>query len=241
MKQSFCIKLAVALVAVALSINGLQAQMHWQARVGMGISDLMGSNRMNTRFAYRFGVEVDIPIGSQGWGVQPGLYYAHKGAEFLGIYEKNHTYVGIFDNRMNYAELPVYAIYRWNMWQDWSLKFKAGGYVAYGLNGSAHVNVPGTEYQNLNVVGDLFKDGCDYGLAGGQLGSDKADYFYSPPYKRIDAGAAAGIDLQWRQFIVGIDAQYGFAPVVDRLYLFGFFQDPTLRNFTAHVSVGYQF
>jgi len=240
MRKTIIRRLLLAVTAL-LMIHTAQAQVNWQVRVGMGVSDLLGFKSMNERFSYRFGVEADVPLGTMGWGIQPGLYYAHKGTEFLGIYEKEQMYVGIFQNRMNYMEMPIYATYKQYVWDDLSLKFKAGGYVAYGMNGSAYIHVPGTEYSHMTVFGDLFKDGCNYENSSGSLGEDVADYFYSPPYKRVDAGIAAGIDVEYHGFILGAEAQLGLVPVVKQLYRFGFFENPKLRNFTAYVSVGYQF
>ena len=236
-RNVFCYMLTM-LVGLMLA-TASQAQVALQVRAGVGMSKLQGLSLMENRLSYKVGLAVDIPVARQ-WAVQPALYFVQKGSNFKGDYGNEQIVPVTLDNRLSYFELPVYAAFKINLGQDSQVALKAGPYVAWGIVGKAHVSSDDMDFHRT-FVGELFTDGCTYDNI--TLLRTKSGTTYkagADAYKNLDAGVAFGADFKYQHYLIGADCSWGLLPACDGLFD-NVALEGDLKNFSVHLTLGYQF
>lgn len=220
----------IILALAALCISTANAQVSWNVKAGVGSSDFKGSPLMNTRFSYKAGVGMDIPLSAK-WAMQPTLYFTSKGSRADIYYGSEQITEVEVTHRLYYLELPLFAAYKMNLAPSTTLAVKAGPYVACGLNGKASISNTDFDNKGYKFPGNLFKDGTDYN----QMGILDNKPIKTDAYKRLDAGIAVGVELNVHHFLLGAEGTWG-------LTSFGKdFEGENLRHATGYLTIGYQF
>jgi len=187
------------------------------AVVALAFTTLTMSAQEDSKFTIKAGVGLSSVVGSDA---DTKMTFSYKvGAAYdLGISENFSIIPGIefakkgfkSDNidgsiSMTYLQIPIFAAYKFNISDGMNLTIKAGPYASYGLFGS------------------------DIEWAGGSKTNvfDKDDGF-----KRFDAGAIAGVSLDFSQFMVGLEYSRGFTKLTS---------DYSQFNQAFGIVVGYKF
>lgn len=181
MKRLFMV-LAVAAIAVTAS-----AQVNFNIRGGVGLSNLTGDGSPDCGFAYKIGAGIEVPIAS-GFYFQPSLYF--EGLSFKK--EVNVTSAASVKTTSHplYLQLPLDIAYKVAVDNSSNIAFKVGPYLGFGVGGK--------QRYTANVI------------------TTKYDYFDDGVAKSFDAGIDFGIDYEFAgNWVVGINGQYGFTDVSD--------------------------
>ncbi len=165
------------------------------AVVALALMTLTVSAQEDSKFTVKAGVGLSSVVGSDAntkitFSYKVGLSYdlglsenfsIIPGIEFATKGFKSDVIDGSIS--MSYLQVPIFAAYKFPISDNMKLAVKAGPYVAYGLFGS------------------------DIEWKGG----GKTNIFDSNGgYKRFDAGAIAGISLDFEQYMVGFEYSRGF-------------------------------
>lgn len=217
---------------IAIVALPVHAQIGWNIKAGIGLSDLKRTDIMNTAFSYKAGAGADIPFNNR-WALQPSLYFSAKGAGFHGYYGEEQIYDAQFRNKLYYLELPVLMAFKIKVEQSAYLILKAGPYAGYGLSGKASVKTPLSNDFHKTFSENLFSKECTYDAISYIDGTHSP--IKSAPYNRLDAGISTGADLCVNHLLFGIEANWGLTSVSGDL------MGEKPRNFTFYLMAGYQF
>ena len=111
-------------VAMMLTAFGANAQSNWEAKAGVGLSSLAGSDTdADAKFSFKLGVGYNINI-SEAFSVQPAIMYANKG------WKGDETY------NLSYIQIPIMAAYKFGLTDNMNMTVNAGPYFAYGISGT---------------------------------------------------------------------------------------------------------
>lgn len=169
------------------------------------MGDGFGSSK--SLFNQRIGVGVDIPL--TGWvSFQTGLNWTSKGAKYSLVGDTKQTV------NQNYFEMPILAAFHIGTPKNFDVVIAGGGYIGYGIVGK-------TEQKADDVTSSwaTFNDAC--------LNNVKI----WDGLRRFDAGIQAGINLDFRHYLVGVEGEFGLA----RMWKNG------PRNLAIFATVGYKF
>jgi hypothetical protein len=226
-------------VAIAfLGIGMVSAQFHLGVRAGLnaanisgitedfGLEETDGSLNSPLKMGLNAGIVAQYMISEQ-FGLESGLAFSQLGAkrilkeEELGYYIKETLTLSPY-----YLQLPVTALYKFNLGEDLYLYPSAGLYFGYGLGGKvkAHpeTNIP------VELLGNEFEDYFeDY----------EEDFFpkgHSENINRFDFGLTAGVTLQYSKFTIGLGYDFGLTKINK-------FSDGEtgMRNSNLKVTLGY--
>lgn len=181
----------------------------WNVKLGLGASSWMGDGFGSSKslFNQRIGVGVDIPL--TGWvSFQTGLNWTSKGAKYSLVGDTKQTV------NQNYFEMPILAAFHIGTPKNFDVVIAGGGYIGYGIVGK-------TEQKADDVTSSwaTFNDAC--------LNNVKI----WDGLRRFDAGIQAGINLDFRHYLVGVEGEFGLA----RMWKNG------PRNLAIFATVGYKF
>lgn len=210
------------------------AQISWNVKAGMNMSNLSGVEESSMKIGYNIGVGMEYQFTDM-WSIQPSLLFTTKGAkQDLGEkdYKDEYTY-----NPM-YLELPIMAAARFAVSDNMNVVVSAGPYFAYGLGGKVK-----NEYTDWNedtdkeyiasIKHDIFKDIKD---EDGQVEEKGA--------KRFDFGLGVGVAFEFNKFFVGLNGEFGLAKFADAPE---FDKDGDIigkksaKNMNFSIGVGYKF
>lgn len=164
------------------------------AMVALALTTLTMSAQDDSKFTIKAGVGLSSIVGSDA---DTKTTFSYKvGASYdLGLSESFSIIPGVefatkgfksdvIDGNisMSYLQVPIFAAYKFNISDGMKLAIKAGPYVSYGLFGSD------IEW-----------------YAGGKTNVFDSD----GGYNRFDAGAIAGVSLDFDQFMVGVEYSRG--------------------------------
>lgn len=121
-------KRLLSLVCVAMLAIAASAQITWNAKGGVGIATLWGSDAegSKTHVVAKAGVGIEYPLSSN-LSLMPSLEFAWKGCKL----NYDGALTGTLD--LYYLQIPVVAAYRFNVADAWNITLKAGPYVAYAI------------------------------------------------------------------------------------------------------------
>ncbi|MCD7926137.1 MAG: PorT family protein [Bacteroides sp.] len=208
-----------ALFAIATLVTSAQNQVNWSLKAGVGMGNLIGDNMISPqiKLAYKFGFALDCPL-SKVWALQTGLFFVSKGT--------NHTIVEVdgysAQAQVNalYMELPLMAAVHFTIDRNTKIIVSAGPYSAWGVGGKTKAlgyswsssSKPDWNSRNVIEMNTFGEDGLDL--------------------RRFDYGVGAGIAVEYRHYIIGIDGQLGLSKLQT---------DLDAKHLTGFVTVGYKF
>lgn len=224
-------KLVSTLFMIVVSLS-LSAQIEWNVKAGVGMSNLASMDKMTGIFSYKAGIGMDIPLHKH-WAIQPTLYYSQKGAKFEANYGGEQIYEGEFKYRLHYLELPILAAYKIKVEQNAILILKAGPYLATGLSAKCSVKTPTYNDFHQTFKENLFAEEGNY---------DEISYIngeHTPlstkKFRRLDMGIEAGVDLLVNHFMIGVEIAFGLTPLSNNL------MNKKPKNIAGYLMFGYQF
>jgi hypothetical protein len=180
MKKTFLI------ASMSLFALGAKAQVTFAPEVGLNLfnqTQKLGDTKLGTdsKIGFKAGGVVNIPVVA-GFYIQPGVFYSTKGFKYnldiLGIKSESTTNLG-------YIEVPVNALYRFDLGNAGGFFVSAGPYAAFAVNGKTKTEALGVET----------KTNVEFGSDAGEM-------------KRFDYGLNAGIGYE-TPWGVYVRAQYG--------------------------------
>ena len=146
----------MAFVCTVLNVSA-QEDSKWTWKVGVGISNLAGSDNtgFKTAFSTKLGVGYQFAV-SESFSIEPAVMLNNKAFKIEGFSGNITRY---------FLEIPVLAAYKTNLNDNCQLIINAGPYVAYGAFGS--------EIEEDGVKINVF-DVCERFEAGVQAGAKVA-------------------------------------------------------------------
>lgn len=152
-------KKSLILVLFALVSVVSFAQVSWNAKVGMNMSNFTGSDSEgDMKIGFQAGVGMEYAF-SDMWSIRPSLMFTTKGSKASsGEYTAKSTPM--------YLELPIMAAASFSIAENQNIVVKAGPYLAYGIAGKNSSNVEGAEDSDFFVDGvKKFDAGLGVGVA----------------------------------------------------------------------------
>lgn len=161
------------------------AQLSWNAKVGMNISNWSGKSVEDSkaRVGFKVGMGAEYAFTDM-WSVQPSLFFSTKGAKKTISAENSSASVKV--NEM-YLELPVNAQARFAITDGINITVAAGPYFAVGVGGKKKISA---ETGSFYVSGDKKTFGDD-------------------GFDRFDFGLGLGLGAEFGRIMVGLDGQWG--------------------------------
>ena len=223
-----------AFAAITVSIH---AQIRPGIKVGYNFSGVMADYRgdktsevlkktagdpgnFHMKSGFQAGLIADCPI-SDVFTIQPGAKFAMQG--FTDKYTSDTKRVRNFS--LYYLQVPVYAQYRWNVYEETNVLFQAGPYAGVGLFGRQSFNRKGksqdlTDSQKKITFGsgNDIQNSFDYGIGAG-VGIEfyrfqlmlNYDFGLNQPtfYKKDAKSATYHVDMRNHNFSVTFAVIFG--------------------------------
>lgn len=186
MKKCLIVTLLLAFVSTASF-----AQLSWNAKLGMNISNWSGKSVSDSKakVGFKAGVGAEYAFTDM-WSVQPSLFFSTKGAKYSESSELGSADISV--NEM-YLELPVNAQARFAVTDGINITVAAGPYFAVGVGGK----------NKLSAETGSFK------------GSSSGKTFGSDGFDRFDFGLGVGVGAEFGRIMVGLDGQWGLTKLAD--------------------------
>lgn len=211
MKKTFLVTSMTSLLALSAGAQ----QITFAPEIGLNLfnqTQKLSNLEMSTdaKIGFKAGGVVNIPVVA-GFYIQPGLFYTTKGYKFT-------TNAGIVRTEtsanIGYIEIPVNALYRFDLGNAGGLFVSAGPYAALATNGKVKntVTTLGIEAKTSDNI---------------EFGGDPGDT------KRFDYGLNAGLGYE-TPWGVYVRAQYGFG-----LANLSNFDNGTVKNKGFQFSLGF--
>lgn len=201
-------------------VTSAQNEINWSIKAGIGMANLTGDYMESSkiRLAYKFGIGLDCPLG-QVWSLQTGISFVSKGT--------NHTYIegnGVSAQaQVNalYLELPLMVAARLAINRNTKIVVSAGPYGAWGVGGK-------TKAVAYSWSSSSSRPNWDEGKVTEMYTFDN-EFF---DLRHFDYGVGAGIAVEYRRYILGIEGQMGLGKLQREL---------GAKNLTGFVTAGYKF
>ena len=242
-------KLKTILIAMVFvsAITTKAQDVNWQARVGGGVTCLMGGvSNINERTGFHVGGGADIVLSKNGvFRLQPELRFERNGWQFDGYYGSEQIMKAHFSTRLDYLKLPVTVAARLRLANQCFIAFKTGAYVAYGLQAKTRMHILNTDYEET-FSENHFSDPCDFRVNAYDKETRLVGY---PKFNHWDVGGIGGIDLTFHHFIIGAEVSYGLKRISEPGFIGSSLANITTllltgggpKNISAGVSLAYQF
>ena len=242
-------KLKTILIAMVFvsAITTKAQDVNWQARVGGGVTCLMGGvSNINERTGFHVGGGADIVLSKNGvFRLQPELRFERNGWQFDGYYGSEQIMKAHFSTRLDYLKLPVTVAARLRLANQCFITFKTGAYVAYGLQAKTRMHILNTDYEET-FSENHFSEPCDFRVNAYDKETRLVGY---PKFNHWDVGGIGGIDLTFHHFIIGAEVSYGLKRISEPGFIGSSLANITTllltgggpKNISAGVSLAYQF
>jgi len=230
-------KIILSVVAVALFAVHTQAQISVGVRGGFNLTNAImvdwegermnyehfGSNdsaRIGFTPGFQVGLVVNIPI-SESFVIQPGLLFATQGARSQWFeHEREEDVDGWWRERrertsinLNYIQIPINAQIRLPFGNDGAFLINAGPYLGIAIGGrDTWEGRANGEFRNSDGETTSWRAGeGDFHRI--QFGSNTdAEQFFS----RFDFGIGAGLGVQFGNFQIGVNYQFGLINIMNQ-------------------------
>lgn len=213
-------KVTLWLVMSVLSIwtAWSQTPVSWSVKAGVGIGNLMGGHVKSpeVKLAYKVGVGLDCPLQGH-WSLQTGLSLVTKGTNYTIVQKEDlsaQAQVNAF-----YLELPLLLATHFSVARHTGIGIKVGPYGAWGVGGKT--KALGYNWTSLNKPDWNSHEVVEMNTFGSK----------DVGLRRFDYGVGAGLDVHYRRYLLGIEAQLGLSKLQKEL---------GARNLTAFVTLGYR-
>lgn len=232
-------KLSLFLVLAAGMLFSANAQeLTWGVRGGLNISNAAdkysgeveeGESKSDyeqdfkSRVGFHLGVILDWGL-SESFYIQPGLYFATRGAK---LEESDEDYKFETKYQLNYLELPILASYRISLGENTQWHINAGPYLAYGLGGKVKWEA---SYDGESESGDY--------KAFGTSDEDDEEGDEKGGLKRFDAGLSFGTGISVKKMYFGVVYDLGLTNIADKDE---WGDDYKIKNRNFAITVGYTF
>lgn len=167
------------------------AQLSWNAKVGMNVSNYYGkvTDGSDAKLGFKVGVGAEYAFTDM-WSVQPDLFFSTKGTKYSeSVYNES---VSAKINEM-YLELPVNAQFRIAITHKVNMTLAAGPYFAVGVGGKRSLKTSfGKKFDSVDM-----------------------DTFGKGGVNRFDCGLGIGLGAEFGRILVGLDGQCGFVKLSD--------------------------
>ena len=222
-----------------LVITTSHAQFRFGAKGGANLSTLdmtiqsVEIDFYKPRIGFHAGLMAEYMF-SQHFGLQTELMYVNSGANFDGDKYKEGT--GFADEvilegyvNMNTFQMPLYLKTKFNLANNMKLYLMGGGFASYSPEANQHLKLSGAG-ESLKLKWSLFEHQV-------QIMGDEEDNVYAQ--HRFSSGVAVEGGIEINQFMVGV----GFRQVLNNMSAVHFMGigEPTVKMWTANLSVGYYF
>ena len=216
-------KKAILLFASISSAIFLNAQnFNWGVRAGLNVSslgdyELSMTQNQDSELGSKVGPYAGI-FGQfklyKNLGLETGLFYSQLGGKDKeNDYDNGYLEQYKIEGNSSYLQLPVTLHYKFNIIKSLSIYPSLGVYAGYGLAG---------KIKTLENIGGVNVDSSE-------------DYFKD--FNRFDFGAAMGLNVEYRKFILGFHYDRGFTRVNEEEVIFG----DNAYNSNFRVALSYMF
>ncbi|MDR1090702.1 MAG: PorT family protein [Prevotella sp.] len=213
---------------VGTSVFSQSSPFRFGVNAGVNMSDAMigtaDTNGSSFRFGYQIGLTVDYAI-SQKFNILSGVYFITKGSKIedldytsylCGIPDFTHKF------EQQYLQLPLYGAYKFNLSDDFNVRFGIGPYFAYGIGGKSKKTLNGSVW----VDGTSEREYKTFGKS--------EDSWYNEELKRFDFGLGALVNLEYKKFNLNISYDQGLLDIARST---GY----EYRNYSLTFSIGYKY
>lgn len=202
----------VVLFVLALTMStGAFAQMSWNVKAGLNVSNHLGSSDANPIAGVKAGIGMEYRINDL-FSIQPSLLIATKGTKYEYSSMLATTNVKV---NQTYLELPVMAAFRFDIGGNNNVVIAAGPYFAFGIGGKTTV---------------------DGSLSSIIWNVDTGNTFGSNRMNTFDCGLGAGVTFEFGRFFAGVDTEIGLMRLYDSSV-----RSDNIKNVSFSVGVGYRF
>ncbi|MDA3614762.1 porin family protein [Polluticaenibacter yanchengensis] len=177
---------------------------------GASVNDATGTN---SKSGYHIGGTVEYSL-SKKILIQSGLIFSTKGSKIHQLNasgyipqppDDTHTF------NQSYLILPVYGAYKLNIKKDVNIVFAAGPYLGYGIGGKT------TQKLNKGAWSEGVTE-ISWNTFGDGIYDTTRDWLRGTTLKRLDVGVGANINVEYRQFILGIGYEQGLRNIAEQAY-----------------------
>ena len=205
MKKRFTTALAAAAL---LCYQPIRAQIQLGVKAGINsatvhIPSIEPGVSTKSRIDFQGGFIVDMPV-TRSFSLQPAVLFSSKGSRVHALLidgNTGSTISGIKNSiKLNYAEIPVLALFKRRLGQTCQLYGGVGPYVGLGLGGTITSSL--ASIAEHNVV-----------FGSGSPGSNT--------FRRWDYGVSAAAGVELGQFQIGVNYGYGLVDLgsaINRAY-----------------------
>ena len=191
-------KLCLLAIGGLLTSQGLLAQVQLGLKAGVNLATLKFDNpslnaTQQARIDFQGGFLVDVPL-TRSLSLQPALLISTKGSQIntFAIDSSRTPIATPITNsiKLLYVELPLLALFRFEVSSSLRLYGGLGPYLGVGLGGRIH-----SSYAPLGEREVVFGSGA--------VGRNN--------FRRFDYGLSGAAGLEWHRLLVGLTYGYGLA------------------------------
>ena len=192
------LKICLLVIGGLLSDQGLLAQVRLGVKAGVNLATLTFDNptlnaTQQARIDFQGGFVVDVPL-TRKLSLQPALVISTKGTQintFAIDSSRNPIATPITNSiKLLYVELPLLALFRFDVSSSLRLYGGLGPYLGVGLGG--RISSTFAPLGEREVV-----------FGSGAVGSNS--------FRRFDYGVSGAAGLEWHGLMVGVTYGYGLA------------------------------
>ena len=191
----------VLLFALAVVIGSVHAQVRPGLKMGYNFGGVMANyhpgadktivpgnpDNFKMKSGFQIGLITDCPI-SETFAIQPGARFSMQG--FIDRFNDNGKSTRRFS--LFYLQVPVYAQYRLNVYEETNVLFQAGPYVGYGLFGRHSWMKKGKDQMGESDKKITFGNGTTKDISNG-----------------MDYGIGAGVGIEFYRFQLMVTYDFG--------------------------------
>jgi hypothetical protein len=198
-------KKVILVILVALSAVTMNAQeIKFGVTAGLNLSNWSGDDEdTKLKPGFQVGVVADYAL-TESFSIAPELLFAQRG------WKAKESGLSI-STTLNYLQLPINALYKFNIADDSKFLVFAGPYFGYGLSGTMKA-----KYDGESESEDL------------KFGSD------DDQLSAFDFGVNVGIGYQYNKFFIKAQYNLGLGNLSND-------SDDSIKNTNIGISIGYLF
>ena len=208
----------IMMIAFCVVVFTAKAQISVGVKGGLNVSSIEEYNgfSLDSRAGFHGGIMLQYMM-NDNIGIESGLYYSLMGGREKEKDYDNPNRIDDYVAKANpsYLQLPLYAIYKFDLGQDMKFYPSLGVYFGYGLSG------------NYDLKGQ------DDGVV-----IDKKEDFFNDERNRFDMGVGVGVNFQYNRIVFGVGYEQGFLKINKHDFPY---EDENAYNSNLKVSVGYLF
>jgi len=213
------LKIIILLSAFAVASSVFAQETKFGVRAGLNLASIErdekgGVSDYNSVIGFHIGAILDKNINKVFY-IQSGIFFSTKGAEYSEKYE-HEKYETAFT--LYYWEIPLLASAKIAINESLNLRINAGPYIGLTLSGTIKENGEYPEYPEDN-----------YSYSG----STSFSRFKSRSFGPLDFGIALGSGIDFQNFYLGINYEYGLIDVS------GYYTNS--YNRCLGITIGYNF